>query len=160
VTSPREPSPGKKAIDYAEEELGVHRVHETALTARANLDRILTSLSEARDARRDLESRIQDREMEVSSDERGKHPEMSDAAMGRHLKVVYNQDDNLRELREQLNKVIGDIEGFDYDRAIEESDIKIAVGRMNELGGYFAYLAAIKLSNQAKSANTANTEKQ
>jgi hypothetical protein len=47
-------------------------------------------------------------------------------------------------LRGELLESIGDVEGLEYDRAMNETDIKIAVARLHELGGYFEYLAAIK----------------
>jgi hypothetical protein len=55
--------------------------------------------------------------------------------------------------------VTGDVEGLEFDKAIHEADIKIAVARMQELGGYFAYLAAVKESEIARLARETNTEK-
>lgn len=146
-----------KALDYAEQQLGVHEVYEQARKARNDLDECLTRLSEARDKKRDLEFRLSDREMEIAADERGRHPDMSQAAMDKHLKQAFAQDDSWRELREQLSKVIGDAEGYEYDKAIHETDIRIAVARLQELGGYFNYLAAVKQADEAN--KTKKTEK-
>lgn len=146
---------GVKALRYAEENLGVHSVYEGAIEARDRLDGILTDLAGLRDKKRDLEYRLQDLELEVASDERGKHADMSQAAMDKHLKVVLHNNTDVRELREQLSKTVSDIEGLEFDRSIAETDIKIAVSRLHELGGYLEYLAAIK--NQAGNAREAST---
>lgn len=145
------------ALTYALETVGVDRVHDEARAHRDKLDGLYTELSTAKDAKRDLEFRLHDREMEVASDERGKHPDMSAAAMEKHLKVALARDDDYRSLREQLSKVIGDIDGLEYDVRLTETDIKIAVGRLQELGGYFNYLAAIKQAETAKKQTEAST---
>lgn len=137
-------SPGVKALRYAEVELGVHSVHGNALEARERLDTVLTELSAARDKKREVEYILQDRELLLAGEERSKHSDMSAAAMDKHMKVVLTNDDEVRQLREQHIKIVGDIEGLEYDKTMAETDIKIAVARMHELGGYFEYLAAIK----------------
>lgn len=145
-----EDSPGLKALKYAEEQLGVHSVYAAALAARESLDATLTSLSEARDKKRLLESQLQDAEMEVASEEHGKHPEMSATAMREHLKVALSNSGTVRELRESLSESVGDIDGLEADRKMSEIDISIASSRLQELGGYFQYLAAIKLAQTTR----------
>lgn len=139
-------SPGAKALAYAEVDLGVHTCHESAVAARGRLDASLSAVSLAKDQKRDLESRLLDAEMVVSGDEHGKHPGMSATAMREHLKVAFSNDGAVRELRESISKVVGDIDGLECDIRIAEVDIKIAVARLHELGGYFEFLAAIKLT--------------
>lgn len=131
----------RKAINYAEVRLGVQDIFQEARTARNGLDECLTLLSEARDNKRSVEMAITDREMELLADERSKHADASDAWLGRHLKVVYHDDPLLAASRETLNGLTGDIEGYEFDKNMLETDIKIAVARMNELGGYLQYLA-------------------
>jgi hypothetical protein len=133
-----------EAIKYAEETLGVHAAFAASQTARDSLDKTLTALSETRDSLRDKEFLLSDREMEVASDERGKHPDMSAAGMEKHLKIALNNDDAVREFREQIARIRSDIEGLEYDKHIHEVDIKIACARMEELAGYFNYLAVVK----------------
>jgi hypothetical protein len=143
------------AIKYAEETLGVHSVHEQALAARNQLDEVLTELGNKRDSLRDKEWALQDREMEVAGDERGRHPDMSATGMEKHLKIALQNDDATRELREQISHIRSDIEGLEYDRSIAEHDIKIACARMNELTGYFQYLAIVKdVANRRQDAGT------
>jgi hypothetical protein len=139
-------SAGLKALRYAEEKLHVNTIFEEVCEVRDDLDKLLTDLSELRDRRRDLTARLADKEMEVAADEWGKHPDMAVSRMEKHVKVAFSNDGEIRGYREELAKVTGDIEGLEFDKEIHEANIKIAVARMHELGGYFAYLAAIKNS--------------
>jgi len=140
-------SPQRKALDYAENQLGVTRVYEEAIDKRNELDDLMTDLGNARDKKRSLEAKIQDREFEIMGDERSKHPEMSAAAMDKHLKLAYHGDESLQQLREEHIAVVNELDGLDLDRTMLDVDIRIAVSRLNELGGYLNFLAAIK--NQA-----------
>jgi len=133
-----------KALEYAEDTLGVHDVYERANQAQDNLDATLTKIAEAKDKRRDLEARVTDREMIVTSDEWEKHPDMAVTRMDKHIKVALNNDTELRELREQLWRAISDIEGLEFDKTVAQNDINIATSRMTQLGGYLNYLAAVK----------------
>lgn len=134
-------------MTYAETELGVHSTHEAALEARQRLDTLFTEVATQRDVRRDVEHAIADRELELTTEEYGKHGlTMSVSAMERHLKMVLPQDEALRQLRSKHVTVVSDIEGLEYDIRLCEADIRIAVARLQELGGYLTYLAAIKTS--------------
>jgi chromosome segregation ATPase len=140
----------RKALEYAENVLGVHDVWRDALQARNELDEALTPLSEARDKRRELEFLLQDAEMEVASEEWGKHSDMAVTRMEKHLKIAIQNNDRCRELREQIAKVQGDIDGFESDVEVAKASVRIASARLTELGGYLQYLAAIKLTQPQK----------
>lgn len=140
------PSPALKALQYAEEKLGVNSVYETALSKREELDEVLSEISELRDKKRLLAMSLEDKEMAVAADEYGKHPDMAVTRMEKHIKVAFSNDGEIRSMREELAKVSGDIEGREFDRDMLETDIKIAVARLHELGGYLQYLAVIKSS--------------
>lgn len=131
----------RKAVSYAEVRLSVHDVYNKAVTDHKALDECLNHTADIKDSKRTWESATVDREMDLSADERSKHEDMSDAAMGRHLKILFRQDAFLMEARGTLNNITSDLEGLEYDRAILETGIKIAVARMNELGGYLQYLS-------------------
>jgi hypothetical protein len=142
-----------KALRYAENSLKVHEVYTQALVSRDNLDKTLTDLSEVKDKKRDIEIRLQDVELEVASEERGKHPDMSQAQMDKHLKMKLHDNTDARGYREQLVKIVSDLDGLEFDKTMHETDIKIAVSRMQELAGYLQYLAAIKQSEIARLAS-------
>ena len=78
---------------------------------------------------------------------------MSVAAMERHIKTVFFKDSALQDLRVKREAAVSEIEGLEYDVRVIETDIKIAVGRLTELGGYLQYLAAIKLAQTHSKAN-------
>lgn len=141
---------------YAEDKLSVHKVYEDVLAKRNELDSLLGELSEARDRKRDLEARRTDREVLIASEEWSKHPDMAVSRMEKHVKQAYANDDEVRDYREQLIKLTGDIEGFEFDRDILETDIRIACARLQELGGYLNFLAAIK--TEAGKASEARDE--
>ena len=148
------PNAAVKALKYAEDQLGVNQVYADALKSRMNLVSTLALLASARDRKRDLDFRLHDTEMMVAADEYGKHPDMAQTRMDKHLKQALSNTDDWRELREQLSSVTGEIETLEYERVNIEADIKIAVSRMNELGGYFQYLAEIK-----RAASSDNSDK-
>jgi hypothetical protein len=140
-----------KGLVYAESTLGVNSVYEEVKKARNDLDECLARLSEARDSRRLVESKIEDRQVDIITEEHGKHPDMSVSGMDRHLKAAFGKDPELVTQRSDLRELTNDIEGLDYDRSIMEQDIKIGVARMHELGGYLQFLAALKASKTPSS---------
>lgn len=150
-------SPERKALDYAET-LGLNTAYEQAKSSRDLLDETLTSLAEMRDKKRALEAKKTDREMDVVIDETGKHQDLSQAALDRHLKVVFHKDSVLADIRGQYQQVTSDIEGLEYDVDLYNADIKIAVSRLHELGGYFQFMAVIKQAAYARKASKANLD--
>ncbi len=151
-------SPALKALRYAEDNLGVNLIFEDAVNRKEKMDDVLTELSTLRDKKRDLQSRLNDKEMEVAADEWGKHPDMAAARMEKHVKIAYSNDGEIRGYREELNQISGQIEGLEYDKEILDTEIKIAVARMHELGGYLQYLAVIKEASIAREAKQTSTE--
>lgn len=132
------------ALQYAEETLGVHSSYERALNAQHELDEITTELDKARDRKRELTEQVSEREMELLIQERGKHADMSQAGMDRHLAIVKAQDTLLVQLKQQLNGTAAQVDGLELDISIQQSIIKIETARMTELGGYFHFLAVCK----------------
>jgi hypothetical protein len=137
-------------VEYAETKLDVHGILEKTLEARTKLDKVYSILAEQRDARRGTLTEIENREMDISIDERGKHPEMSQAAMDKHLKMVFHKDGQLVVFKSELGTIEDAIDGAEYDRRIQEKTIEIGCARMNQLGGYLSYLAAAKLASVSK----------
>lgn len=139
------------AVEYAETKLDVHGILDRTIVAREDLDKVYTLLAEQRDARRGTLASIEDREMTLAIDERGKHSDMSQAAMDKHLKMVFFKDDHLIVLRNTLGVIEDAIDGAEYDRRIHEKTIEIGCARMNQLGGYLNYLAAVKMATVSSS---------
>lgn len=143
-------------VPYAENVLGVHTIHETALEARKKLDDILTQLSEAKDKKRKMEIEMSDLEMALASEERGKNPETSATAFKEHLKTVFHGSTDWVFFRDELSLMSGDIEGLEYDKSVTSKDIDIATARMEELGGYLHYLAVAKQASMTSAASKAS----
>lgn len=148
---PDAPQPPKsKAIAYAEIDLGVHRPLTITDQARATIIALNDQLKLQRSIRRIWEEQIADREMELTADEQGKHHDMSVAAMERHLKPILHTDNFLREARAKLRDALLEIDSIEDAKRVAEMDTKVAAARMQELGGYFQYLAAVKSSGATR----------
>lgn len=143
---------GSQGIAYAEQQLGVHSVYSDARLARANLQAAIDEIYKARFKKREAEVALTDREMELAQEEWAANPQYSAAKMDQHMKVAKQTDPRCRELRKEIFDASSRIEAQDTSRVMYENDLKIAVARMHELGGYFAYLAAIKTANTASKA--------
>lgn len=143
------PSPGKKALDYAES-LGLNSVYEAALEARRLIESRSAMLVDVRDKKRRNEEERINTEMEISERERAANPDLSMAAFERHLKVVFATDTTLRTIRDNLISLSGIIDQMEHEIDLLNTDIKIAVARLHELGGYFQFMAVIKSTSEAK----------
>lgn len=138
-----QPSPEKKAFDYVES-LGVHSVYDEALASRKALGDKVMELADLRSRRRTLESLKSDLEMAVVEEERHKHTDMSATAMEKHLKVAFSNNGDIRETRDELIMLAGQIEMTEHDVSLLEHDIRIAAARLHELGGLTNFMAAVK----------------
>jgi hypothetical protein len=144
----RKPSPQKKALDYAENVLHVHREHERAKLQLESLDELLVELDKAQDRKREINENITDREVELIGEKRGLHSDMSSTEFKTRLREWEREDGKLTALRIELNSVLSEVQGIEYDVDITRLRIKTACARMEQLGGYLNYLAAIR--NQAE----------
>jgi hypothetical protein len=146
------------ALDYAENVLGVHRVYDEANELNDELNKTLDLLDSAIDARRDMDEKIADYEMDLLIAERGKHPDHSEAAFARHLKEVHHKDAQLKMMRQVRNAKSGEVSGLELEIEYIKSQLKVKVARMEVLGGYFRFLAVTKEAElQNNSANSANS---
>ncbi len=147
-----------KALDYAEKKLGVHTVWEDAQSQLAELNELYTDLDKSQDQRRELAEQIADREGELLSDERGRHPEMSAAAFDQHFKGIKRGDTALQGFRAKHMEVSGIINGLEYDVDLLKHRLRLSEARLIELGGYFNYLASVKQDETAnKTDRTTST---
>lgn len=132
------------AIAYAESTLGVHQVWEDANEINDQIVQTTTKLIEALAKRRSLDDRIESREMDLLIEERGKHPDHSEAAFQRHLKEVHHRDSELQSLRSERAAVASVVQAAELTAESLRAQVKLLSARMEELGGYLAYLAAVK----------------
>jgi hypothetical protein len=135
--------------------LGVHSVYSDALAKRAALGDKLLELSNVKNRIRTVEAFKSDREMEVLSDEQAKHSSQSATWLKEHMRQVYSNDGDIRESRDELATLAGERDLIEYEIDMLNQDIKIAVARLHELGGYLQFMAVIKQADEARKAREA-----
>lgn len=146
-----------KALQYAENELGVHKVFEELTGYLNDLDVSTSDLDKALDRKRELEEKYTDREVELVSEKRGLHASMSDTKFKQEMVGWSRQDDSLNNLRSELNATKGEIQGLEFDQSVLKARIQVGSARLVELGGYLNYLSVIK--TQAENAKKTKQEK-
>lgn len=144
-----------KALTYAEETLGVHKIYEILGQHVEDLDVATSDLDKALDWKRELEEKYADREVELISEKRGIHPDISDTRFRQDMKTWERQDPALSQLRIDLNTVKGEIQGIEFDISLTKTRIQVGSARLVELGGYLNYLAVVK--NQAENTTQEKT---
>lgn len=147
-----------KALDYAENVLGVHREHEIASKQLEALDELFAELDKAQDRKRELNEQIADREVELIGEKRGSHPSMSSTEFKTRLREWEREDGQLSMFRIELNKILSEIQGMEYDAEITKLRIRTACSRMEELGGYLNYLAVVKTQAEQKKKPTESSD--
>lgn len=135
---------GRDALKYAEDTLGVHSTHKAAEVASLEAERLRRNLALERRVKADMEERYRDAELEFLSNERGEHSDLSQTAWEKLAKELVHKDPALRKARAQLADKSLELEASEAAVRKAQTDVDIAVARLHELGGYLAYLAAIK----------------
>lgn len=150
-------SPEVRSLRYAEG-LGLNSVYEHATEARKVLEDKYMTLNDLRNRRRTVESFQRDCEMEIVEAERSKHPDMSQAQMDKHLKVAFSNSSDIRESREELSLLAGQIELLEHEVDLLNADIRIDSARLNELGGFFQFMAVLKQSESSRKSKESTTD--
>lgn len=149
-----------KALQYAEEELGVNYVWQEVQDYLSSLDKTLSDLDKAQDRKRELEEKVLDAEVDLVNRKRGQHPNMSETGFKTNMKVWEREDTALMGWRIELNKITSEIQGLQYDADLFKLKIRAGSSRLEELGGYLHYLAAVKMQNQAEKTSRTNETRQ
>ena len=150
-------SPEVKALQYVES-LGLNSVYEHALEVRKALEAQQQDLHNIKNRRRELEQFKADVEMEVVEAERAKHPDMSAAAMDKHLKVAFSNHSDLRGVRDEMFLITSQIEAIEMEMDRLHIDLKIDVARLHELGGYFQFMAVLKQVSASRESNPTDSK--
>jgi hypothetical protein len=146
-------SPARKAIDYAESQLEVNSTWQRAKQVQLEASEAIFKLAELRNEKRAIENSMSNVEMTLAIYERGKHSDMSAAAMDKHLKAEIHSNKEHASLRSKLSTLHNAIDATEAKRSSYESELRILVARMTELGGYLTYLAAVKTFNEKGEQN-------
>lgn len=133
-----------KALAYAEDELGVHRTW-------VNCESITVALADLYDQQAgfEAESRNLNHQIDIRKDailvrESVANPEMSAAAFERLMRLALAQDEDLVTLKKLLLACMASRDVVAGQIRSQENNHKGHVARLNELGGYFQYLSAVR----------------
>lgn len=142
-------SPEARAMNYAEQNLGVHTVYSDArkLSEQLRLDN--NAVTEWADQRRRINEALADREHVLVNQTRGKHPDDSVAAFDRRMKEVLQEDADMRRLRGEAMDAHMKHERAELQVRETEFQIRIATARMEELGGLLQFYGATKAAGKA-----------
>jgi hypothetical protein len=150
-----DPTSERKSLNYAES-LGLNSVYDHAQERHKHLIVLQDRLVQARHKKRELESTKINREMEVSEDQHSKHRDLSATAMKEHLRGVFHRDKDLAKIRAEINDQQAVLDQLEFEIEQVNIDIKIAVSRLSELGGYFQFMAVVKQAHEARKAREAS----
>jgi len=135
-----------KAIAYAEDQLGVHRTW-------ANCEAITVALADLYDQQAgfEAESRNLNHQIDALKDgllvrESAVFPEMAPTAFERHMRLVIAKDENLTAVKRTLLECMARRDVVAGQIRAQENNHKGSVARLNELGGYFNYLAQVRMA--------------
>lgn len=134
----------RNPVSYAETDLGVHEVYSQLQEVDANVETFRKQLLDLTISKRELASRIEDREGQISDEQRAANLECSQAAFERLLKDAIRLDPVHKEMRVQYLEL-----SFEVDRAEMELEIGRARQRtlrvrIEELAGLLRFYAAGK----------------
>lgn len=134
----------KNPVEYAEQTLKVHEVHETAVDALKRLEQGLQDRLKCQVYIRQCKSTITDREMVVANDVRAADPEASLAAFERSLKIAVHDDPELKKLRNLLDAAHNDLDMAEATVEAMKATARVQSSRMVELGGLLEFYAVTK----------------
>lgn len=144
-------------VTYAENTLGVHRVFEEAERRFALHAEASENVTRTQDEIRALKAQVEEREIEIVSDERAKEHGLSKTAFGDHLKEVLREDPDLRALRSKISNLEGMRNDYEQQVKHHQLGVQLASARMQELEGLLSFYAACKLANAVHPSQPSST---
>ncbi len=134
-------------IKWAEENVGLQATWDETQVEQGVLDDLASRLDNATDEKRTLGDRMKDRETQLLIEERGKHPDQSQAWLDRHMIEAKYKDPELIVLRADHQAASSTLSGLEYDWEVQKSKMRILQTRMIQQGGYMNFLAASKIGS-------------
>lgn len=139
----------RRALAYAEDTLGVNRVWADTQDLAAQIARGHEQVAAFDAEVRTLASQIDGRRNKLLLEAANSNPEMTPTAFERHMKLAYAGDDELETLNRLHADAISRRESMAATVRGHQTNHNGFVARLNELGGYFNYLAAAKQAQTA-----------
>lgn len=134
----------RKAVRYAEDNLGVHSLYQEIEDHLTDLNDALISYNEATQQVRLLAEKMEDREIELIGEYRAGDPKIAVAAIERRIKEDRANDDELAALRAEHRKAQDDQTLAESQVTILKYRLRGKTARLNELGGLLTFYAATK----------------
>lgn len=106
-----------------------------AVATLEHLDSARTRLANAKAAKKKAEADLADHEVDLTAEYRAANAEMSQTQFDKQVKVHIGQNTSWRKLRDEVNRLDGEVETADADRSVLSRDIEIANSAMIGLGG-------------------------
>lgn len=136
-------SAAQRAVSFAERQ-GLNSVYEEAKNLEDDLRVINKESTRLADVKREILEKISVVEADLTLNERAKESAMSATAFEQHIKLVIRKDRNLQSLRLELRTAQSQHDYMEANSKEVIEQIRLRTARLNELGGYFNYLAAIR----------------
>lgn len=133
-----------KSLEYAEITLGVHKVYEEVLVVQNQAQLVRVKIAQLKSKIRAFDEAIEDAEQIIIADEWGKHPDMAVTRMDKHIKSAIQTSTVHKDLRLDRINLISECEIYEGELKGLEFEIRTGTARMEQLGGYLHYLAAVK----------------
>lgn len=143
-----------KLRTYAEDVLGVHKVHEEAKAANGEQIDLNVALAGVKADRRRITEEIADREVEIWREARDRQPELSATALDAKSKHERRTDPTMQFLRQSLLEFQKREDDLEHKIRSCQNRISIASARMIQLGGYIPMLVKIMEDEAVAQANT------
>lgn len=143
-----------KARTYAENELGVHEIYQTAQDANGEMIDLQVTLLGVKDQRRKITEEMADREVDIWRELRGKNPELSATALDAKAKQERRVDTMMQDLRRGLLDAQRQEDKLEQDIKAKQNRINSANARMVELGGYLNFLTMVWQQDAVAQQNT------
>lgn len=131
-------------VEYAEKNLGVHKVYEEAEASLARHKKAQEKLQQARNDIRACKSNQDARTAEVTAEVHGANPDTSATAMKELVKAALATDIKTGELRVRMTALENQRDQAEADIRHEEMDLRVRSARMDELAGLLQFYAVAK----------------
>jgi hypothetical protein len=134
----------RKALKYAEEELGIHKIYQETVELQAFINDQYRTRSGFEAESRKLATELERRKMAIITDRLQMLPEESIAAHERGVKVAVGNDEEYQRLVDRSNEVMAHRDGIAAAISSYELNHRGHVARMKLLGGFLEFCAAVK----------------
>jgi len=133
-----------RAIAYAEDTLGVHRVWVDVQELALQLNDLYQMLAGFTTETRNLDYEFDVRKNQILVEESNNNADLSPTAFERHVKLVCAADEQLESIAKAKVDAMARRDGVEATIKSVERNSNGHIARLKQLGGYFEFLAVTK----------------